>query len=53
MELQHALVVEVGKPKIDEENLPQIEDVVFVCARLVIVDKESGILRLVYYTTQE
>ena len=52
-ELQHALAVEVGEPKLDEENLPQIEDVVSVCAGLVTVDEESGIIRLVHYTTQE
>ena len=40
-ELQHALAVEVGEPKLDEENLPQIEDVVSVCAGLVTVDKEK------------
>ena len=52
-ELQHALAVEVGEPKLDEENLPQIEDIVSVCAGLVTVDKESGIICLVHYTTQE
>src|SRR5277367_1223034 len=52
-ELQHALAVEVGEPKLDEENLPQIEDVVSVCAGLVTVDEESGIIRLVHYTTKE
>ena len=52
-ELQHALAVEVGEPELDEENLSQIEDVVSVCAGLVTVDEESGIIRLVHYTTQE
>ncbi|KAF2183470.1 ankyrin [Zopfia rhizophila CBS 207.26] len=52
-ELQHALAVEVGEPELDEENLPQIEDMVSVCAGLVTVDKESKIIRLVHYTTQE
>jgi ankyrin repeat protein len=52
-ELQHALAVEVGKTELDEENLPQLEDMVSVCAGLVIVDKESSIIRLVHYTTQE
>jgi ankyrin repeat protein len=52
-ELQHALAVEVGEPKLDEENLPQIEDVVSVCAGLVTVDEKSRIIRLVHYTTQE
>ena len=52
-ELQHALGVEVGEPELDENNLPQIEDMVSVCAGLVTVDQESGIIRLVHYTTQE
>ncbi|KAH7176210.1 hypothetical protein EDB81DRAFT_33562, partial [Dactylonectria macrodidyma] len=52
-ELQHALAVEVGKSKLDEENLSQIEDMVSVCAGLVTVDDESDIIRLVHYTTQE
>src|SRR5947209_6928770 len=52
-ELQHALAVEIGERKIDEDNLPEIEDMVSVCAGLVTVDEESGTIRLVHYTTQE
>ena len=52
-ELQHALAVEVGEPKLDKENLPQLEDMVSVCAGLVTVDEQSSIIRLVHYTTQE
>ncbi|PKS08586.1 hypothetical protein jhhlp_004972 [Lomentospora prolificans] len=52
-ELRHALAVEVGESELDEENLPQTEDMVSACAGLVTVDKESGIIRLVHYTTQE
>jgi hypothetical protein len=53
LELQHALAVEVGKPEFDEGNLTQIEDMVSVCAGLVTFDKETNIVRLVHYTTQE
>jgi hypothetical protein len=53
LELQHALAVEVDELEVDEENLTQIEDMVSVCARLVTVDKESNIIRLIHYTTQE
>jgi ankyrin repeat protein len=53
LELQHALAIEVGDSELDEENLPHIEDIVSVCAGLVTIDKESGIIRLVHYTTQE
>ncbi|KFY41877.1 hypothetical protein V494_02746 [Pseudogymnoascus sp. VKM F-4513 (FW-928)] len=52
-ELQHALAVELGESTLDEDNLPQIEDMVSVCAGLVTVDEESEIIRLVHYTTQE
>ncbi|KAI9765361.1 MAG: hypothetical protein M1840_007441 [Geoglossum simile] len=52
-ELQHALAVEVGERKLDEENFIQIEDMVSVCAGLAAVDKESNIIRLVHYTIQE
>jgi hypothetical protein len=45
--------VEAGESELDEDNLPQIEDMVSVCAGLVTVDEESGIIRLVHYTTQE
>ncbi|OBT84412.1 hypothetical protein VE02_07114 [Pseudogymnoascus sp. 03VT05] len=53
LELQHALAVEIGQSSLDEENLPDIEDVVSVCAGLVTIDEESDIIRLVHYTTQE
>jgi hypothetical protein len=52
-ELQHALAVVVGDSKLDEDNLVRIERMVSVCAGLVTVDEESGIIRLVHYTTQE
>jgi hypothetical protein len=45
--------VEIGASELDKENLPGIEDIVSVCAGLVTVDEESGIIRLVHYTTQE
>jgi len=50
LELQHALAVESGEPKLDEENLSDIEDLVSVCAGLVTVDQESSIVRLVHLT---
>ncbi|KAH9892130.1 hypothetical protein F4778DRAFT_772870 [Xylariomycetidae sp. FL2044] len=51
-ELQHALGVKVGKPNLDQGDLPKIEDLVSVCAGLVTVDEESNVIRLVHYTTQ-
>ncbi|KAH0536092.1 hypothetical protein FGG08_006997, partial [Glutinoglossum americanum] len=52
-ELQHALGVEIGTSRFDEENLPELEDIVSACAGLVTVDEESDIIRLVHYTTQK
>ena len=52
-ELRHTLGVEIRTSRFDEENLPELEDTVSVCAGLVTVDKESDIIRLVHYTTQE
>jgi hypothetical protein len=52
-ELQCALAVEINTNELDEENLPQIEDMISVCAGLVTVDKESDVIRLVHYTAQE
>jgi len=53
LELQCALAVEVGDQELQEENLPQIGDMVSVCAGLVTIDDESNVIRLVHYTTQE
>ncbi|PMD50443.1 ankyrin, partial [Hyaloscypha bicolor E] len=53
LELRHAIAVEIDELELDEDNLPDIEDIVSVCAGLVTVDEESNIIRLVHYTTQE
>ncbi|KAH0565067.1 hypothetical protein GP486_001549 [Trichoglossum hirsutum] len=53
IELQHALAVETGESALDEENLPEVEDIVSVCAGLVTVDVETNIIRLAHYTTQQ
>ena len=54
-ELRHALAVEFDEDseELDEENLHDPGIVVSVCAGLVTVDDEIGIIRLVHYTTQE
>ncbi|KAJ4857806.1 ankyrin repeats (3 copies) domain-containing protein [Trichoderma breve] len=52
-ELQHALGVEVGENKFDEENVPQVEDIVSTAVGLVTIDEKSKIIRLVHYTAQE
>jgi ankyrin repeat protein len=52
-EIRCALAVELDKGELDLDNVPYIEDIVLVCAGLVIVDERSNIIRLVHYTTQE
>ena len=52
-ELEHALAVELEEPQLDLENICPVYHMVSVCAGLVTVDEESGIIRLVHYTTQE
>ncbi|GAM42216.1 hypothetical protein TCE0_043f15975 [Talaromyces pinophilus] len=52
-ELQHALAVEVKESLLDPENIADIGFVVSMCAGLVTFDKESDVIRLVHYTTQE
>ncbi|KAF4843016.1 Vegetative incompatibility protein HET-E-1 [Colletotrichum siamense] len=52
-ELQHALAVEIGTAELDEDNITDLEDIVSVCAGLIIIDEESKVIRLVHYTTQE
>ncbi|KAJ6592423.1 ankyrin repeat-containing domain protein [Mycena capillaripes] len=52
-ELQIALAVEPDMQQVNDENLMDIDIILSVCAGLVIVDKESSVVRLVHYTTQE
>ena len=47
------LAVESEEAEVDPENIPDVEDLVSVCAGLVVVDQESAVIRLVHYTTQE
>ena len=48
-----ALAVEPNEAGLDPENIPDVEDLLSVCAGLVVVDQESAVIRLVHYTTQE
>ena len=52
-EVQYAIAVELGEKRFDEDNLDDANELVSVCAGLVVVDDESNIIRLVHYTTQE
>jgi len=51
--LQHAVVVTENIRDISDDDLIDVEDLVSVCAGIVTVDRESGIIRLIHYTTQK
>ncbi|KAL5085680.1 hypothetical protein Trisim1_010028 [Trichoderma cf. simile WF8] len=53
IELQHALGVEFGEDEFDEDNLPQMEDIVSTSVGLVTIDEKREVIRLVHYTAQE
>ena len=53
LELQEALAINQDSYTLHPHDFPHPTDMVSVCAGLVTVDKESGIIRLVHYTTQE
>ena len=56
-ELEQAVAIELGQSDLDQENVCDYEDIVSVCAGLVIADFDDvypgGFLRLAHYTTQE
>jgi hypothetical protein len=53
-ELQEAIAIEPGMTDLDYgNNFEDKQQLVSVCAGLVIIDNESQIIRLVHYTTQE
>jgi hypothetical protein len=45
--------VELGTNELDKDNIPDPDDLLSVCAGLVAIDEERGIVRIVHYTTQE
>ena len=54
--LQHAvatMLLEEGSNDIDEDDLPDEDVLLAVCAGLVAIEKESNLIRLVHFTTQE
>ncbi|EUC26785.1 hypothetical protein COCCADRAFT_61188, partial [Bipolaris zeicola 26-R-13] len=52
-ELCCALAVERDETELDPEGIPDVEDLLSVCAGLVVVDPETAVIRLVHYTIQE
>lgn len=52
-ELQHALAVREGDYDIDDEALTAPNHLLSICAGLLTIDEEDGVIRLVHYTAQE
>ncbi|KAF4995561.1 hypothetical protein FDECE_12760 [Fusarium decemcellulare] len=52
-ELQDALTTKRDNRSLDPRDVIRIKEMVSVCAGLVTVDKESRIIRLAHYTTQQ
>jgi hypothetical protein len=44
LELQHALAVEMDTSELKEQNIPELENIVSVCAGLITIDNESNII---------
>lgn len=51
--LQQALAINPGDPSFDEDAIIHEESLLSVCAGLAVIDKETGIIHFVHYTTQE
>ena len=52
-ELRYALAIEDESSELDEDNLPDMSEVIAVCAGLVVIDEKSDVVRLVHYTAQD
>jgi hypothetical protein len=53
LELLHALAVAPDGEDVEEDDLMEPEKLISICAGLLIMDSESGQIRLVHYTTQK
>ncbi|KAH6910052.1 hypothetical protein BKA70DRAFT_1424554 [Coprinopsis sp. MPI-PUGE-AT-0042] len=52
-ELQHAAAVCLETHKFDPERIVHIDTIVLLCRGLLVVDKETELVRLVHYTAKE
>ena len=52
-ELCHALAVEIGSPSLNTDNVPSIGTLLACCQGLVVVEKETSMVRLIHFTLQE
>ena len=51
-ELQHALAIEPGDTKLDNELVMDGQNITALCAGLVVVDQGTNVVNLVHYTTK-
>jgi hypothetical protein len=51
--VQHAVATVSKGTDIEDDDLILVDDLVSTCAGMVTLDRESGIIRLVHYTTQK
>lgn len=51
--LQYALAIEENSSALDQDNISEIPDILSLCAGLLVLDRESSLIRLVHYTAQE
>lgn len=53
LELQHALSLEKGDRELDEDNFSTMDDILSVCAGLLVLSPSEGTVTLVHYTAHE
>jgi ankyrin repeat protein len=52
VQLQHALAIKPGATRLDEGDIVDEEILLSICAGLVSIEQESGVIQLVHYTAQ-
>jgi len=52
-ELLHALAVEIGSPRLNNDNIPSIRTLLACCQGLVAIDKDASTVRLIHTTLHE
>ncbi|EEH34808.1 ankyrin repeat domain-containing protein [Paracoccidioides lutzii Pb01] len=52
-EIQHAVAISPEMSDLDEEFMPEVEDLISFCHGLLTVDRDRDVVRLIHYTAQE
>ncbi|KAJ5604952.1 hypothetical protein N7510_010106 [Penicillium lagena] len=53
LELQQGISIIPGKTEFDEDDLTNLDDLLSLCAGLVVIDEQTDCIRLAHYTAQE